>query len=139
MYGLHIFNCLESTGHMDQTTSAVKGTRGPIAFLISWGLGLQRGNPNARLEFATRAEAIWSKYDCHPVKSLISPLVQAPIFIGFFSALRSFSAAQVAAIRLPSDPVSLVLALWGLCLFVVFSGLFWSRGVRGSIVGVWNP
>eukprot|EP00884_Botryococcus_braunii_P009438 jgi/Botrbrau1/18496/Bobra.0072s0075.1 len=57
-----------------------------------------RGNPNAQQEFAVRMNAVWAKYDCHPLKSMISPLVQAPIFIGFFSALRSFSTAKVPSL-----------------------------------------
>jgi membrane protein insertase Oxa1/YidC/SpoIIIJ len=55
----------------------------------------QRGNPNAQAEFAQRMSIIWQKYDCHPLKAMLSPLVQLPIFIGFFSALRSLSAAKV--------------------------------------------
>lgn len=56
-----------------------------------------RGNPHAAMEHQQRVLAIWKKYNCNPLKSLGGMFVQAPIFIGFFSALRG-----LAAHKLPS-------------------------------------
>jgi YidC/Oxa1 family membrane protein insertase len=49
-------------------------------------------------EYQARLAAVWAKHDCHPVKSLGPLLVQAPLFIGFFSALRSLAAAGVPSL-----------------------------------------
>ena len=39
--------------------------------------------------------AVWKKDNCNPVKSLVGMFVQAPLFIGFFSALRGFATHKV--------------------------------------------
>ena len=38
---------------------------------------------------------VWKKYECNPMKSMASLVVQAPLFIGFFSALRAFAAHKL--------------------------------------------
>jgi membrane protein insertase Oxa1/YidC/SpoIIIJ len=43
-----------------------------------------------------RVLAVWAKYKCNPMKSLAGMFVQAPIFIGFFSALRGFAAHKAS-------------------------------------------
>ena len=48
-----------------------------------------------KIEMTQRMAEVWKKYNCHPLKSLMPPLAQAPIFIGFFGALRSMSEAKV--------------------------------------------
>ncbi|CAL8466931.1 g6467 [Coccomyxa elongata] len=54
-----------------------------------------RGNPKATMEYQQRLANLWQKYDCNPFKSMLGLFAQAPLFIGFFSALRSLSAAKV--------------------------------------------
>lgn len=49
-------------------------------------------------EYQTRLAGVWAKYDCHPIKSLGPLFLQAPLFIGFFSALRSLAAAGVPSL-----------------------------------------
>ncbi|KAK9810108.1 hypothetical protein WJX72_005000 [[Myrmecia] bisecta] len=57
---------------------------------------MSEGNvPRAREEYQQRMAGIWSKYNCNPLKSLASIAVQAPVFIGFFSALRAMAAHKV--------------------------------------------
>jgi hypothetical protein len=62
-------------------------------------LALRRPRPRcaccAQSDYQQRALAIYAKYDCNPAKSLVSIFVQFPVFVGFFSALRAFSAAKV--------------------------------------------
>ncbi|KAL4541174.1 hypothetical protein Ndes2526B_g05717 [Nannochloris sp. 'desiccata'] len=57
-----------------------------------------RGNANAVSEYQTRVAAVWSKYNANPLKSIATLLVQAPMFIGFFSALRGMAAAKVPSL-----------------------------------------
>lgn len=57
---------------------------------------LQRGNGQAaQKEYQERIHGLWQKHDCNPMKSLVSLLVQAPVFICFFGALRHMAAAHV--------------------------------------------
>lgn len=57
-----------------------------------------KGNPNATNEYQQRVMAVWQKYDANPMKSMATLLVQAPLFIGFFSALRGLAAAKVPSL-----------------------------------------
>lgn len=57
-----------------------------------------RGNANAVSEYQTRVAAVWSKYNANPLKSIATLLVQAPMFIGFFSALRGMATAKVPSL-----------------------------------------
>ena len=55
----------------------------------------QRGNAEvAQKEYMERLSQVWAKHNSHPLKSLASLMVQAPVFICFFSALRHMAAAQ---------------------------------------------
>eukprot|EP00887_Chlorella_sp_A99_P001430 scaffold8.g1430.t1 len=54
-----------------------------------------RGSPNATQEYQQRVQAVWAKHGANPLKSLGGIFLQAPIFIGFFSALRAFAAHKV--------------------------------------------
>jgi YidC/Oxa1 family membrane protein insertase len=54
-----------------------------------------RGNQNATADYQQQVMAVWKKYNCNPLKSMASVFVQAPLFIGFFSALRGLAAAKV--------------------------------------------
>lgn len=49
-------------------------------------------------QYQARLAGVWAKHDCHPVKSLGPLFLQAPLFIGFFSALRSLAAAGVPSL-----------------------------------------
>ena len=51
----------------------------------------------AQMEHQQRVLGVWRKYNCNPAKSLIGMVVQAPLFIGFFSALRGFATHKVRA------------------------------------------
>ena len=35
-----------------------------------------------------KLQDLWKTHNCHPMKSLVMPLVQAPVFISFFIGLR---------------------------------------------------
>lgn len=54
-----------------------------------------RGNQNATADYQQQVMAVWKKYNCNPLKSMATVFVQAPLFIGFFSALRGLAAAKV--------------------------------------------
>lgn len=48
-------------------------------------------------QYQQKLAAIWKRNNCHPVKSILPILVQAPVFIGFFTSLRSMAEAKVIA------------------------------------------
>lgn len=56
---------------------------------------LQRGNQGATAEYQKRMSDVWKKYDANPFTNMLGGLAQAPIFIGFFSAIRALAAAKV--------------------------------------------
>ncbi len=61
----------------------------------------QRGNAEvAQKEYMERLSQVWAKHNSHPLKSLASLMVQAPVFICFFSALRHMAAAQARPCKL---------------------------------------
>ena len=57
---------------------------------------LQRGNTGAATEYQTRLSGVWKKHDANPFTNMLGGLAQAPIFIGFFSAIRAMAAAKVS-------------------------------------------
>ncbi|PRW56043.1 mitochondrial inner membrane OXA1 [Chlorella sorokiniana] len=57
-----------------------------------------RGNMDAAMQHQQRVLQVWKKYNCNPFKSLLGIFVQAPIFIGFFSALRGFAAHKLPSL-----------------------------------------
>ena len=59
----------------------------------------QRGNQAAVAEYQERLAAVWKKYDCNPFKSILGALAQAPLFIGFFSALRAMALAKATPLN----------------------------------------
>jgi membrane protein insertase Oxa1/YidC/SpoIIIJ len=94
----------------------------------------QRGNAEAVAEYQARLAEVWAKYDCNPFKSILGALAQAPLFIGFFSALRALALAKVlcvaallAILALGSQPdFSLPVAMdW--CLPALFPTSAWHR------------
>lgn len=58
----------------------------------------QRGNENASKEYQERLAGVWSKHGVNPLKSMGGILVQAPLFICFFSGLRHMAAAKVSCL-----------------------------------------
>jgi len=56
---------------------------------------VQNKNPKAMEEYQRKLAGIWKRNNCHPVKSVLPILVQAPVFIGFFSSLQSLARAKV--------------------------------------------
>lgn len=57
-----------------------------------------------KFEMMTKMADLWKKHDCHPLKSLLPFVAQAPIFIGFFGALRSMAAAKVKSLPITQRP-----------------------------------
>lgn len=57
-----------------------------------------RGNTDAAMQHQQRVLQVWKKYNCNPFKSLLGIFVQAPVFIGFFSALRGFAAHKLPSL-----------------------------------------
>ena len=63
----------------------------PVCHLL-----LQRGNQKAAGKaYTERLSEVWTEYKCNPMKSVASIVIQLPIFVGFFSSLRSFAEAKV--------------------------------------------
>lgn len=54
-----------------------------------------KGNPNATADYQQQVMRVWQKYNANPLKSMASIFVQAPLLIGFFSAIRGLAAAKV--------------------------------------------
>ena len=61
-----------------------------------WAGALQRGNKSVATEYQQRLSGVWTKYDANPFTNMLGGLAQAPIFIGFFSAIRAMAAAKVS-------------------------------------------
>jgi YidC/Oxa1 family membrane protein insertase len=59
----------------------------PTRHLISLSLN-QAGDPDATAIHQRELAELFQKYDCHPVKSLAPMLVQGPLFIMFFLAIK---------------------------------------------------
>ena len=57
-----------------------------------------KGNPNAVKEYQVRVAKVWEKHGANPLKSMATIFVQAPLFIGFFAALRGLAAAKVPSL-----------------------------------------
>lgn len=85
-----------------KNTAAMAAARPEMLALQQWfkdsqaspGFDVRSGTQ----EYQQRLAAVWSKHDCHPVKSMAPLLMQAPLFIGFFSALRSLAEAGVPSL-----------------------------------------
>jgi membrane protein insertase Oxa1/YidC/SpoIIIJ len=54
-------------------------------------------------EYQRKLAGIWKRNNCHPVKSVLPILVQAPVFIGFFTSLQSLARAKVVTHAFISD------------------------------------
>ena len=69
---------------------------------------VQNKNPKAMEEYQRKLAGIWKRNNCHPVKSILPILVQAPVFIGFFTSLQSLARAKVAMYAWLSCPAALL-------------------------------
>lgn len=54
-------------------------------------------------DYQRKLAGIWKRNNCHPVKSVLPILIQAPVFIGFFSSLQSLARAKVVTRSFISD------------------------------------
>ena len=93
---------LPVVGKQMKNTAAMAAARPEMLALQQWFKDSQ-ANPNFDVrtgtqEYQQRLAAVWSKHDCHPVKSMAPLILQAPLFIGFFSALRSLAEAGVPSL-----------------------------------------
>ena len=77
-------------GFMSQEIEPLPITKVSTTSAMQMGLATQY-----QPEMTQRMADVWRKYDCHPLKSLLPPIAQAPVFIGFFGALRSMAEAKV--------------------------------------------
>lgn len=57
-----------------------------------------KGNADAIGDYQRQVAMVWTKHKANPLKSLATLMVQAPLFIGFFSALRGLAAAKVPSL-----------------------------------------
>ena len=92
---------LPIVGKQMRNTQAMTAARPEMLALQEWFKTKQlEGGDMGKLasEYQHRLASVWAKYDCHPIKSLGPLLLQAPLFIGFFSALRSMAEAQVPSL-----------------------------------------
>ena len=78
----------------------------------------ERGDSSGALAYSNRIQEVWRTHDCHPAKSFVPILVQAPLFIGFFSALRGMANAGLPSFNTGG-------ALWfpDLCVADAYYGL----------------
>ncbi|GAB4820631.1 hypothetical protein N2152v2_007677 [Parachlorella kessleri] len=82
-----------------KNTYKLSQARPEVEKLVEWMKDEQaRGNPNAVSEYQQRVAAIYKKHDCNPLKSMASVLIQLPVFVGFFSALRGFAEVKVPSL-----------------------------------------
>lgn len=103
--------------------------------------------PALAAEYQQRLAAVWQKYDCHPMKSIGSLLLQAPLFIGFFSALRSMAAAGVPSLAvggafwfpdLTAADATYGLPILSSAIFLLTVELGAADGMQGQDPGVLN-
>lgn len=57
-------------------------------------------NPMAKAQVSMELQGLFQKHDCHPVKAIIAPLIQLPLFISFFLALRQMSYLPVESMKI---------------------------------------
>ncbi|XP_002169136.2 mitochondrial inner membrane protein OXA1L isoform X1 [Hydra vulgaris] len=56
-------------------------------------------NPNIRAQASIELQDFFKKHNCNPLKSIISPLVQLPLFISFFIAIRKMCNLPVESLQ----------------------------------------
>eukprot|EP00111_Clytia_hemisphaerica_P005721 TCONS_00016579-protein len=56
-------------------------------------------NPMMKAQASIELQQLFQKHDCHPAKALITPLIQLPLFVSFFIALRKMSYLPVEALK----------------------------------------
>eukprot|EP00891_Asterochloris_glomerata_P002433 jgi/Astpho2/2433/Aster-05684 len=79
-----------------KNTYKMSAARPEIEKLANWHKAeALKGNSSALPQYQAALAAVWEKHGCHPLKSVAPMLVQAPIFIGFFSSLTSLAQAKI--------------------------------------------
>jgi YidC/Oxa1 family membrane protein insertase len=82
-----------------RNTAALSAARPEVeALLAALKESQARGDPGAVAEYQKQVMGVWSRHKANPAKSFASLLVQAPLFVGFFSALRGLAAAKVPSL-----------------------------------------
>jgi len=56
-------------------------------------------NPAFQATITTEMTELFSKNNCHPIKALLSPMIQLPLFISFFFALRGMSYLPIESMK----------------------------------------
>lgn len=56
-------------------------------------------NPAVSAAVTMEMQELFRKHNCHPIKSMLSPLVQMPLFISFFLSLRGMSYLPVESMK----------------------------------------
>ena len=59
----------------------------------------QAGNVNIADQQMAKVYALYAKHNCHPFKMMLMPVMQIPIFISFFIALRRMAAIPVESMK----------------------------------------
>jgi len=59
----------------------------------------QAGNLNIAEQQMAKVYALYAKHNCHPFKMMLMPVMQVPIFISFFVALRRMAAVPVESMK----------------------------------------
>eukprot|EP00002_Diphylleia_rotans_P014273 TRINITY_DN2781_c0_g1_i1.p1 TRINITY_DN2781_c0_g1~~TRINITY_DN2781_c0_g1_i1.p1 ORF type:complete len:347 (-),score=61.77 TRINITY_DN2781_c0_g1_i1:255-1295(-) len=71
--------------------SAILGYLRPQIEVINQKMKDTMHDREASYKHSLEVQALFAKYDCNPFRSMIFPLVQAPIFITFFMTLRNMA------------------------------------------------
>jgi inner membrane protein COX18 len=55
---------------------------------------IQKNSRISLIQYQERTRYIYQKYDCHPLKSLIVPAIQIPLFMSMTFAIRNLTGAK---------------------------------------------
>ncbi len=101
----------------------------------------QAGNKMMSAQQTAKLMALYQKHGCHPLKMLLMPAVQVPIFVSFFIAIRKMAAVPVESMKVGglfwftdltvSDPFYILPGLGCLSFMAIIE--------LGGDVGVTNP
>lgn len=98
-------------------------------------------NPKAMEEYQRKLAGIWKRNNCHPVKSVLPILIQAPVFIGFFSSLQSLARAKIPSLMeggtawftdLTVSDTTMVLPFMAFGVFLLSAELGGADGMQGQ-------
>ncbi|KAL0056040.1 hypothetical protein WJX82_007096 [Trebouxia sp. C0006] len=98
-------------------------------------------NPKAMEDYQRKLAGIWKRNNCHPVKSVLPILIQAPVFIGFFSSLQSLARAKIPSLMeggtawftdLTVSDTTMVLPFMAFGVFLLSAELGGADGMQGQ-------